>query len=217
WLANQANQLQKMNDSHDTAVGPFAMLFQSALGIVGAWACYEMAVGYQSGGRVTPPSSQPLLQFGLAGLCLAVVALMNAGWYVGLVPFVASKAGPEAVASTPTDADVDIDVGITGVVEDVRGHGRRYRDRPARLTGSNLDVHPWFLVRRSRGNAPVRPELGLYKGTHLELGTAVLVLVRRPAVRFIWRHGPVILTFRSVAERDLVYGYLGALWSRSGT
>jgi hypothetical protein len=219
WLAHVVNQQSFGGRSRDEAVRPIAVLFFSLVGLVFVWASYGVAVGYESGGRVTQPSSQPLLQFGQAGLCLAVVGLMNAGWFMGLVPFVGLAAGPES--SVPySPAGIDIDVGVTGVVENDLGDLRRYRDRPARLTGSSLDVHPWYTKGRwvafYGGRAPVRPDLEAYKGTDLERGTAVLVWAMRPAVRFIWKHGPVILTFTSTAERDRVFGYLGAEWSRSG-
>ena len=212
WLANMANQRNSRcgNASNDEAVRPLSMFFYSALGILIACA-FIASVTYASRGTVTPGSSQQWQWFGLAGLLLAVVVLMNAGWYVGLVPFVPLTAGPDALAA-PTPTGIDIDVGVTGVVENVLGDKRRYRNRPARLTGSTLDVHPWNRRRGFKGEAPVRPELGLYKGTDLERGTAVLVTARRPAVRFIWRYGPIILTFRSTAERDLAFGYLGAQW-----
>lgn len=220
WLAHVVNQQGGLGGrSRDEAVRPIAVFFFSAVGLVMVWASCFTAVGYQSGGKVTPPSSQPGLWFGLAGLSLAVVVLMNAGWYVGLVPFVALAAGSDSsVPSSPSGSDID--VGVTGVVENDLGDRRRYRDRPARLTGSRLDVHPWYTKGRwvafYGGRAPVRPDLGAYKVSDLERGTAVLVIARRPAVRFIWKHGPVILTFTSTAERDLAFVYLAAEWSRSG-
>jgi hypothetical protein len=209
WLANLANQRNSRygNASNDEAVRPLSMFFYSALGI-GMALAFIASVTYASSRTVTPGSSQQWQWFGLAGLLLAVVVLMNAGWYVGLVPFVALTAGQDALAASPP-AGIDIDVGVTGVVENDLGDRRRYRDRSARLTGSTLDVHPWNAGRGFKGEAPVRPDLGIHK--------AVLFRVRRPAVRFIWKYGPVILTFRSTAERDLAFGYLGAAWLRSGT
>ena len=219
WLAHVANQQSFGGRSRDEAVRPVAPLFQSAVGLVMVWACCGVALGYQSGGKVTPPSAEPGLWLGLAGLVLAVVVVMDAGWYVGLVPFVAIAAGSDSsFPSSPVE--IDIEVGVTGVVENDLGDRRRYRDRPARLTGSRLDVHPWYTKGRwvafYGGRAPVRPDLGAYKGADLKQGTAVLVMSRRPAVRFIWKHGPVLLTFRSIAERDVAFRYLGAEWARSG-
>ena len=216
WLAHMANQQPLGGLSNDEAIRPAFVFAYSAMGLVGVWGSYATAGGYESGGRVTPPSSEPGLWFGLAGLFLVAIALMNAGWFMGLVPFVALTAGPDALAAT-TPNGIDIEVGITGVVENVLGDKRRYRNRPARLTGSTLDVHPWKTVGRYVGKAPVRPDLAAYKATHLERGTAVLVTAKRPALRFNWKYGPVILTFRSAAERDLAFEYLGAEWSRRGT
>jgi hypothetical protein len=216
FLANLVNQRTYGNRSNDRVIGPSWIFMFSALGLLSAWGLWFVAVGYQSGGRITPPSSEPWLYFGLAGLSLGVVALMNAGWYVGLVPFVALPHEPVTRAGSPP-SQLDIEVGVTGVVENVLGDRRRYRDRPARMTGATLDVRPWTKTPMYGGKAPVHPDLGTFRASNLVRGTAYLVTAKRPAIRLTWKYGPVIITFKSVADRDLAFEFLAAAWSRRGT
>jgi len=222
WIANMANQsLASRNFGHDESIGPVLLFFYSALGIGMAWA-FIASVTYASSRTVTPGSLQQWQWFGLAALLVAVVVLMNAGWYVGLVPFAATNTADPGTPASSGQSEMDLAVRVTGVVENDNLDQRRYRNRPARLTGTTLSVMPSPLeVLAGWGKpvrkAPVRPDLGAWKGLGIERGTAYLVTGTLPALRFAWKYGPLILAFESAADRDLAFGYLGAEWSRIGT
>jgi hypothetical protein len=150
-------------------------------------------------------------------LIVGLVVLVNAGWHVGLVPFAATNAADPEVPAGSGPNDIDLDVCVTGVVENDNLDQRRYRNRPARLSGTTLSVKPTMFEfsmwsGKRIGQAAVRPDLATWTGLGIERGTAYLVTVTRPALRFTWKYGPLILAFESTTDRDLAFGYLGAAW-----
>lgn len=218
WIANMANQsLSSRNFGHDESVRPFLLFFYDALVLLMACA---FIVGKEAVGTSDPLPRWAWVPIGC--LIVGLVIVMNAGWYVGLVPFAATNAADPEVPAGSGPSEIDIAVRVTGVVENDNLDQRRYRNRPARLTGTTLSVMPApleFLAGWGRPirKAPVRPDLASQTGLGIERGTAYLVTGTRPALRFAWKYGPLILAFESAADRDLAFGYLGAEWSRSGT
>jgi hypothetical protein len=215
WIANMANQpTSYRNLGFDEQIRPFFLFLYDALGLLIASAfIVSTGVGTSDGlpRWVWVPNGC---------LIVGLVILVNAGWYVGLVPFVAKDAADPEVPSSSGPSEFDLATRVTGVVENDNGDQRRYRNRPARLTGTTLSVMPWLLepsVKSPRrvGRVPVRPDLATRTGLGIERGTAYLVTGTRPALRFAWKYGPLILVFESATDRDLAFGFLGARWSNS--
>jgi hypothetical protein len=213
-MANQT--LASRNFGHDESVRPGLLFFYDALGLGIAWSALVVSTGVGVSNGVPRWVWVPI-----AFLIVGLVVLMNAGWYVGLVPFaVTNTADLEAPASSGP-SEMDLAVRVTGVIENDNLDQRRYRNRPARLTGTTLSVRPTmfeFSVWSGRrvGKAPVRPDLATWTGLGIERGTAYLVTGTRPALRFAWKYGPLILAFESATDRDLAFGFLSARWSNSG-
>jgi hypothetical protein len=206
-MANQS--LASRNFGHDESIQPFLLFFYDALGLLAACALIVSAGVRTDDGL--PKSAHVAIAFLIVGL----VALMNAGWYVGLVPFAATHTADPEVPAGSGPSEIDIAVRVTGVVENDNLDQRRYRNRPARLTGTTLSVMPSPLeVLAGWGKpvrkAPVRPDLATQTGLGIERGTAYLVTGTQPALRFAWKYGPLILAFKSATDRDLAFGYLGA-------
>lgn len=213
WIANMANQtLQGGNSGHDESVRPSLLFFYDALVLLMACALIVSA-GSRYDDGLSKPAHGPI-----AFLIVCLVFLVNAGWYVGLVPFAATNTAEPGAPATAAPSEIDLAVRVTGVVENDNLDQRRYRHRPARLTGTTLSVKPTmfeFSVWSGRrvGKAPVRPDLATWKGLGIERGTAYLVMGTRPALRFAWKYGPLILAFESATDRDLAFGFLSARWS----
>ena len=212
WIANMANQsLVSRNFGHDESIQPFLLFFYDALGLLMACVFIVGKGGVGTSGGVARWAWDPL-----GFLIVGLVILVNAGWYVGLVPFAATNAADLEVPARPGPSDIDIAVRVTGVLENDNLDQRRYRNRPARLTGTTLSVMPsplQFSARTRVGKMPVQPDLATWTGLGIERGTAYLVTGTRPALRFAWKYGPLILAFESATDRDLAFGFLSARWS----
>jgi hypothetical protein len=210
-MANQT--LVSRNLGHDESVRPVFLFCYDALGLLVACA---LIVGKEAVGTSDGTPRWALVAQGC--LIVGLVILMNAGWYVGLVPFAATNTAEPGAPATAAPSEIGLAVRVTGVVENDNLDQRRYRHRPARLTGTTLSVKPTmfeFSVWSGRrvGKAPVRPDLATWKGSGIERGTAYLVMGTRPALRFTWKHGPLILAFESATDRDLAFAFLSARWS----
>src|ERR1035437_807550 len=214
WIANMANQtLVSKNLGHDVSIRPFQLLFYDALGFLMACA---FIVGKEAVGTSDGSPSWAWVAKGC--LIVGLVILVNAGWYVGLVPFVANDVADPGAPSTSGPSEMDLAVRAKGVVEGDNLAQRRSRNRPARLNGTTLSVMPWFLEALvtspgRAGKAPVCPDLATWTGLGIERGTAYLVMGTRPALRFAWKYGPLILAFESATDRDLAFAFLSARWS----
>lgn len=212
WLAHVANkEFSNRNLSSDQQVRPFMLFFWDALALLIATSFFEVSTGVGISGGLPRWAWAPL-----GSLIVGLVILVNAGWYVGLVPFAATNAADPATPAASEPSEIDLSVRVTGVVENDLGDQRRYRNRPARLDGTMLSVKPpsrlipWLPESMFVGKAPVRPDLAARKGLGIERGTAYLVTATRPALRFAWKYGPLVLAFESTAERDLAFGFLSA-------
>ena len=151
-------------------------------------------------------------------LCGLVTLLLALGMAVGFVPYVPTKDPvPDDVEGLKRGAAISVHA--TGIV----GHDRslrRYRHRPAVLE-HRADGELRLLVRRL-GLAPTDPndvwstaasaDLTRSSVRSLSRGVAYLATDVRPAVRAIWKHGPLVLDFDDTETRDRVYAEL-ARWS----
>jgi hypothetical protein len=195
-LANDANQLDITR--RDGAVRPGMIFFGTAvvLGLV-----VTTAVAY--------PDAAGLA---ISACGLGVAILMWLGWFAGLVPFEPLPVGAATPVAAPAwaDSQLDLEVRVTGVVEDTAGNRRRYRDRLANLAGTRLTV---YTKAGAIDTIPVTPDFGPPTISMIECGTAYLVASERPAIRVHWKHGSVILTFDDPEWRDRVFARMvGRPW-----
>jgi hypothetical protein len=204
WLANIANQTSRYsNFGHDDAVRP-VMIFP-AMGFLLFFAAWFAVLS------LGQPGSEPGSAVGSAALCVLAV-LMGLGWRVGLVPFapLPNVLPVPAGESSWADSQLDVEVRTTGVVG--YEQKRRFRNRPANLTRTTLTVYPWIGGLESK--LPVASsDLGPRTISMIECGTAFLVTGTRPAIRLVWKHGPVILAFDDFDARDQVFARMvGRRW-----
>ncbi len=166
------------------------------------------------------PANLPLAIAGaifFAGLDL----LIALGWLVGLMPFAAlprtAVAPIETGAGSPLSS---VPVGITGVLVDIRGKKRRYRDRPARLdldrTGASVIISQWVARYRHVATALVPSTEALIEPagvSGVNRGTGYLVTRTKPAIKMATETGQIILTFKDALTRDRAFAEVAA-WAR---
>lgn len=227
WLANTVNQMPDgfMGDRH---VRPFVVSwFILFCGFASLMFCSLLPSEVRRGEAPRELLAMAISAgFGLAGV------LMAAGLLASYVPFVPLPNGePDDNVAVAGNAHERLPAYVTGVVEE-RGERRRYRSRPATLTwtGSGairIEVRPWTWWLAQHGFARHRGSPLLYRYVasatlqHPDVarvvrGTAYLVGSEKPAIRLIWRHGPLILAFQDARQRDEVFACLSEVSEVSG-
>jgi hypothetical protein len=221
WMANTVNQMPD-GFMGDRNVRPF-MVSGSILfcGFVSLMFCSVLPGEVRRG-----EAPRELLAIAITiGFALAGV-LIAAGLFAGYVPFLSlPNIEPGANGAISRNARERLPAYVTGVVEE-GGDKRRYRSRAAVLThtGSGnvrIEVRPWTWWLAQRVPGLVRhggsPLLHRYVAsttlepadvTSIVRGTAYLVGSEKPAIRLLWKHGPVILAFDELPERDEVFASL---------
>jgi len=206
WWANQLNQNVFFNSDDSKSTRPenlaYVLLIIAFLFIAGlVLLVVNLAGGGPAEGRdpvnLLGPAIIELL-IGLFGLLLVV------GWRVNLVAFVTDRN--QSSVDGPLPKEYEIETHVTGVVG--TGHNRRrFRHRAAVIRAEGQDLHldvHGIRTRNRRGTLRRVTASHLMAGsvTDVVRGSAQFVTATRPALRFGWRNGPVMLDFNDESTRE---------------
>jgi len=219
WLANTVNQMPD-GFMGDRKVRPLmASWFILFFGFASLMFCPIVPSGFRRGDMLSD-----LLAAAISVGCGLAAVLMTAGLLARYVPFVPlPNREPDNNAAAAGNSYERLPAYVTGVLEE-RGDRRRYRSRPATLTRAGpgairIEVRPWtwWLAQHGFARHGGSPLLYRYVASatlqhpdvaRVVCGTAFMVGSEKPAIRLIWRHGPLILAFQDLRQRDEVFACL---------
>lgn len=220
WLANALNQLPD-GFRGDRRVRPYLAIYFVAFFVFVAVMLFPL--GPSGVSHTNPSRSLEALAISISSALTAL--LVTAGLLAGYLPFAPMPTQPERStylgrSQLPPET---LEVFVTGVLE-AGGKQYRYRSRPARLTGIpggviRLEVRPWFWwwgqlgLARDRDSQilnrfDISTTINPTEVSSAVPGTAYLVFSRKPAVKFGWTRGPLIVASNRGEERDILLGYL---------